>query len=273
VVALATHLLAHWLVKPARQLPHLILPCRRTPEPGTYTIASHIYPGCKAKVVVRPAPQSPTAQHLLPSALQKQNNNNGNGITHSPTNGITITGTKGSMIQVDESISFPLRTSRGSQTDPISSSSRFTATSAADSHLPPLARAFQPASTPASLLPDITSRAAAAVTGGLFASPEEEELGGGGWFGHTGLRRRSSSASSQQQQQRPGSAGSAGSLGAQSLAPRGGTPDITSSLGGRATPGAESLSAAGSGASSQVSNVGLLVFLCVATWLAWSDKL
>ena len=150
------------------------------------------------------------------------------------------------MSQVDEPIPFPLRptTSRGSQTDPVSSSSRFAATSTADMlHLPPLGpRPYQAASTPASVLPGVTAAAASAITSSLFASPEEEELGGGGLYGQTGLRRRSSTSSaSKEDRQRPASAGSVGSASAHSSTQRSGTPDLGSQVGGSlARPASES---------------------------------
>ena len=201
--------------------------CRRKPAvPGPHTIASQVYPGCKATVHVR------AAQAAQPVA-------SGGGGSASAMSGA-----------VDATIRFPLgRQSRASQTDPVPSASRFASTSTAtagDGHLPPL-HSFRPgaACTPASVLPGITTAAAAAVAGGsltgsLFASPEEQEVLGAG----TGLRRRST--------QRPGSAGSLGSASAAPLlGPAARTPDAGGGLGsGRSTPGgSEGLS---SGSSSQV---------------------
>lgn len=168
--------------------------------PGAHTITSHIYPGCKARVIVQPDAQ----QQRQPPA-----NGTASGIAAG-----SGTSSSGGMSQVDEHIRLPLRTSRGAQTDPMpSTTSRFTSTDTT-THLPPL-RA--PASSAASVLPGITSAAAAAVAAGsLFgASPEELEV-----FSQTGLRRRASASSATSS--RPGSAAS---IGATSVGPRSATPD------------------------------------------------
>ncbi|GAB4823515.1 hypothetical protein N2152v2_010561 [Parachlorella kessleri] len=244
---------------------------------GPHTIASLVYPGCKTEVVVRSAPPVRASPRSRPLVQQQSQQEAQQQQQHTCPQSTTdrkceCTGTS-TMSQVDEPIPFPLRptTSRGSQTDPVSSSSRFVATSSADLlHLPPLGpRPYQAAFNPASVLPGVTAAAASAVTSSLFASPEEEELGGGGLCGQTGLRRRSSASSAPtQDQQRPASAGSVGSASAHSSSiQRSGTPDLGSSsslgsqLGGSLTkPAAESPAASGAASRERSSSLSGPIF-------------